>query len=594
MRLRSTRLSAISPGAAGPLSVTALFGAQSGRKGFYYGESYDECLRINNAAVAAGRPQDCVLFDDPAGTVPVLSALQTTRGRGLLLDRSQGLARGPELFSDGATTFSGASSRVSSGVYRVYSPDGSYSLVGILNAGAVAGRWYEVSFNVDSVSIPGNGLQIESAAVVPTIAATVGPKRVLVRAGSTSLGIKRSSTPTDIQISAVSVRELPGNHMTQPTAAARGEISRRYNRLESSEDLRPTFWTKVRATPVTASRVEATETNTNGFLINRNSGATTGSSSTFAVRISRGNRDWCCVLIWDVSSNGVRQWINTATGELGAVTTLGSGFSWSGVSVVAVGDGAFDLRLTANHPAGSTIGVQVYPATSGNGAFNCTLGDWAELTRFDLRFSADAIPSIPAYQRVTSSTDYDEVGFPAYWRGQTDDWAYADVDPAGATKVLVMWAGQKMSEITNQVILEGSNSSSTATGVVALFGSPGGSSAYAFRSKGTSGGDSAPPSGTSPAPNRHAVRAYGDISSDTNTQHANGALVASQTADQGTGAYTAQRYYFGARAGTSLFVNEREPVPPMALFMQPADPGLSAAQIALLDRLYAKAVGAAI
>jgi hypothetical protein len=209
----------------------------------------------------------------------------------------------------------------------------------------------------------------------------------------------------------------------------------------------------------------------------------------------------------------------------------------------------------------------------------------------DLRLAADAIPSLPPYQRVTSAADYDEVGFPAYLRRQTDDWMRTRINPNGATKVEVFTAIQKINDSAPGMLLESSVATDTNNGTFFLMAQrDGGQPNAGFRSKGTTQSDSR---GVGiPAPARALIRGRGDIAADVSAIHINGALAGSSSADQGTGPYTEQTVFIGAREGVTLFANLREYSPPLLIFMQPADPGLSASQIARIEREINKSIRA--
>jgi hypothetical protein len=155
------------------------------------------------------------LYQDSAGTTPVTAVGQPV---GLMLDKSQGLVRGVETWSDATATFSGAASRISSDTYRILTSDGTYSAV---NAATVtSGKAYEISYTIDSITTLGSGVTVNGTATEP-YKTTVGRHTQILQATSSTISIKRASGATDIQISNVSVRELPGYHATQPTAASR-------------------------------------------------------------------------------------------------------------------------------------------------------------------------------------------------------------------------------------------------------------------------------------------------------------------------------------------------------------------------------------
>lgn len=530
-----------------------------------------------------------VLFDDPNGTVPVFSVFQTSRGRGLLLDRSKGLVRGPELvangsFDSGQTNWSfttpGAGQSVSFSAGQVtVTTDGAY--VEIAQPGILtSGKWYEITLDVAAQT--GAPIAAFDGSLSPVFLPGTGLRTIILRATTNSFLVKRSGAGS-FTLNSVSVRELPGNHMVQPTAAARGELSRLYNLLTGTDGA---TWSK------TGQSAPLTEDSTNGIHEMRTSTVSLVAGVSYTQTAI-------------VRKKGTRRYFRFGVGaafgvggfcvfdlDTGTITYSNNAAVVGSMSAVAGSPGVFNCNITFTPSTTATntnyLGVNSNATTGAS--YAGTAGEGFELIGADLRLSADAIASIPAYQRVTSATDYDEAGFPAHHREQTDDWAYADIDPAGATKLLAMWAGQKMSDAAAGVVFESSDTSATTAGTAALFAPSAASAVYGFRSRGS--GNSIATTGTTfAAPRRDAIRAVSDIAADANTLYVNGAQAASAVTDQGTGAFTSQRVYFGARAGTSLFANIREFAPPMLLFMQSSDPGLSAREIALLDKRFAKAAG---
>jgi hypothetical protein len=97
------------------------------------------------------------------------------------------------------------------------------------------GKTYAVEYTVDAVALAGDGIVVDwTGAATHT---TVGRKRQILAATSTSFSIKRAGTACDIQISNISVRELSGNHAFQPTAASRPIWSARKNLLLATDAL---------------------------------------------------------------------------------------------------------------------------------------------------------------------------------------------------------------------------------------------------------------------------------------------------------------------------------------------------------------------
>lgn len=176
-------------------------------------------LFANSEVGAWYEPSDfSTMFQDAAGTTPVTAAGQSV---GLRLDKSKGLVLGPEKWSDGSVVFSGESSRVSPGVYRIYSSAGALSYAAI--AGVVtSGKWYKVTFTIDSITVAGAGVTWVGSN--ETTFTTTGTKTIYVLASSTSITIKRTSSACDYQISNISVREIAGNHAYQTSLASRATL----------------------------------------------------------------------------------------------------------------------------------------------------------------------------------------------------------------------------------------------------------------------------------------------------------------------------------------------------------------------------------
>lgn len=147
---------------------------------------------------------------------------------------------GAELVSDPAVTFSGASYWVSDGVYRVYTPDGSYTAVRV--APIQAGVKYRLDLTIDEVTAGstivleiGNGLEIS----IPAVAGAVSHQFCPTVTGT--LGIKRASGVTDVQISGVSIREIkaPGAYPSlqlMPVVVAPHQGGQTFNVIYTNQD----------------------------------------------------------------------------------------------------------------------------------------------------------------------------------------------------------------------------------------------------------------------------------------------------------------------------------------------------------------------
>jgi hypothetical protein len=356
----------------------------------------------------------------------------------------------------------------------------------------------------------------------------------------------------------VSVRELPGNHAVQPTAAARGEMSRRVNALVATENLQDGAWVKASPTNTPSANTVSFPDVGRALVQAQTLPAAIGVRAVFSVELSG-------VPGQTIDIGIARQGTGTYEQTLSRVTLTSTPTRYSVQHTIVNANQTGFIGLLSRADAGATATL-------------------VTADKADLRLAADAIPSLPPYQRVTSAANYDEVGFPAYLRRQTDDWMRTRINPNGATKALMLTAVQKMSDAAAGCIFEATESNASSLGSVAMFAPNVVASNYMIRSRATGQSDLVV-SGLS-APARHIVRGYSQNNPgtvDELTLHINGVLAGSSPTNQGDGPYLEREYFIGARAGTLLFANIREYSPPLLIFMQPADPGLSASQIARIE-----------
>jgi hypothetical protein len=520
-----------------------------------------------------------VYFDDPNGTVPVFSALQSTRGRGLLLDRSRGLVRGAELVLNGTNLVDTANWVAVTATISAFS--GGLSVTGTgpnargeqINRPSGVGKWFYLTANVQlGVGVTSARIDYaktsDGSSIVSAVANTSGTVRMYVQGIESTCQVKcRIVTGTGtVVFSDISVKEVLGNHMVQPTSTARGEISRRVNRLTNTSftlgavGTIPTDWIE-RGNVIGRILDDAASPSGKAMRITVSVGggiASTSDIRTNSTDLVSGASVTVRILAKSVSGTTNLAWAAAVSTGLIPLT---SEYEWKEVTFVA---------------SSTTNGL--FLGASGVGVF--------DVAAVDMRLTADAIPSIPSYQAVRSATDYDEVGFPAYWRGQTDDWAKARINPNGATKVLVMTAVQKMSTGT-ELYVEHGNRGTFNAGTFSLFVS---GTKAGFTAHGT-----VLPSGdaevTMLITSRAALLAYGNIPTDYRALTSSTGVTGSQTNDVGIGSFTEQDTFFGSRTGTILFANYREYAPPLIIFMQTADPGPSIAQIKRMQRKFAKAIG---
>jgi hypothetical protein len=375
------------------------------------------------------------MYQDSAGTIP--AALEQPVG--LWVDSRFGAVRGGEVFSDAGVTFAGASARVSPGVYRIYSSDGSLSLA--QQAGAlVIGKSYEVNLTVDSITTLGTGVVGDTTG--GPVLNTTGPKRWIGVATGTAFSVKRNGGVTDIQISGLSIREVPGNHATQPTSANRFTVSARYNKC-TNNNANPTDLTGMTkggdaaavlsvvddAAAIAAAGLSAKCTSGKVYKLDNSAGAAFAQAqfSDAAANVGTLNAHQCSVY-----------WRGAGNGNLGLSNTI------SADQAMPAGYQSFAIART---PAATTnfMVVRAQPGAVVYFILN------------DLRESIHAIPGIPTPQVVTGAgAAYNSAGFPVRLKcNGTNQWMQTgSIDFSGTDKMTVFAGVTKLSDAALGTLLE--------------------------------------------------------------------------------------------------------------------------------------------
>lgn len=208
-----------------------------------------------------------------------------------------------------------------------------------------------------------------------------------------------------------------GNHATQSTAASRPVLSARYNLLTQTEtgsswnhdSLTYTFYNSPVASAGSLSSWGYTNMGLNYPRANAD--------------VSSGVEVKCSAYLW-VASGSVT--VRPAAYYSGAWQLLASAFTLTSTPQLV----KWTYTPTSATSFGSGLALQVQGA-----------GD-LRITGADLRLSADASLSIPAYQRVNTSTDYDSTGFPLYLKfdGVDDSLSTGSINFTSTDKMTV-WAG---------------------------------------------------------------------------------------------------------------------------------------------------------
>lgn len=478
------------------------------------------------------------LFTDVAGTTPV-----TTPGDAvaLQLDKSQGLTLGPELASSPTIV----NDWVDNG-------DGSFSVTSAsatsrLNASTVTeGTAYRLNY-----TISGDTLSVRCGNASSGLNRPAGDYSELRVANADGLISFTAATGETATVSNISVRELPGNHRTQATTAARPlyalqPVGGVRNLLQYTEEFDNAVWTKVNTT--------VTDNGDGSFDL-------TFADGTIGIITQTPTDDTADVCAaWDVKKVDVDDFdLNALTG--GTVTSrIRYTFSTDSFSLIGtdyIDYGSIDL---------GDGWVRVWVVVDGDSAsgtdYNCTIGSSGPCSGDEtirVRFPQYEKASFPTnYQRVGSFLDVSEEGKARrgrLWYNGTSHFMETGTITPGTDKVQV-FAGVRNNNTTASAVVELSQSAAINNGVF-IVAAREGLANYFFASKGTTSGE-VRTGATYPAPTTNILTAIGDISGDSAILRIDGVQEAINTGDQGTGNYLAYPLYFGARGGTSLFFNGYE------------------------------------
>ena len=512
------------------------------------------------------------LFQDSAGTTPVTAVEQPV---GLILDKSKGLALGPELvtngdFSNGTTGWS-AYNAVISAVNGTLKVDDSSNLgansSAVQQLNLVAGRTYLLTFDVVSVSGAWSiGFATTDSSVGITFPSamlsknTTGPQRfVFTYDGTRNFLFMDADGSGIVFYDNISVKELPGNHATQATTTKRPTYSRRVNLLTQTEDFSTWQWpgggqdtalgfTGPRGLP-NAARLVRTTGSSAYVAFNASTGLNVSVGFRYAVEAYLEKYIGIdSVLVYCGSGNapGVLRSltvntitgavVNSAPGELLNVSTARIGSFWR-VRYEVICANASASILYPSTPLGAAVGDGIYIAEP------------------TVALATDA--HLP-YQRINTDTDYDAdpAKFPAYLRfdGVDDALQTGNIDFTGTDKMTV-WAGvTKLSDAALSIVAELADGAvNGAISLQAPFGaaSPG----FLYLSRGSTARWVA--TAAYPSPSTAVLTGVSDISGDVVSLRVNTAVVATTTTDQGSENYGNYPLYIGARTGTSNYFNGR-------------------------------------
>ena len=483
------------------------------------------------------------LFQDNAGTTPVTAPAQTV---GLMLDKSQGLVLGSELWSDTGVTVETGWSQAGS-VYTHTAGIGTINK----NIGLVTGKTYQVTFTVTGRTAGNIGPVYGGSVSGPTVTAN-GTYTQRVASGVNVLMYFQPSVDFVGSVSGISVKLLPGNHATQATSAQRptygiNPITGTRNLLTYTEQFDNAIWTKANATIVansavapdgtlTADTLVSTTTNTAKYAFQSGLPSTVGTFTVYAKAAGE-----TVVSLWFTGASVGA--VFTLTGS-GSTTLNGATYS----SITAVGDGWYRCQV---YYSSATTTAHIYLRNGSGFIGDGTSGILIWGAQVELGSTATA------YQKVVTQYEVTEAGVQSVsylaFDGVDDGMVTGTITPA-IDKVQVFAGVRKLSDAAVGVVAEFSTSLSPGSFYVSAPNSVGPSYGWASR-----GSASATPitATTYTAPITNVLTGLGDISGDTATLRINGVQVGQTTADQGTGNYLAYPLYIGRRGGSTLPLNGR-------------------------------------
>ena len=186
---------------------------------------------FNPAALFASGEQGVWLDPDDPATLFSDTAGTTQAGIGdpvaLALSKDKGLVLGPEGnrdpdFDDPSLWTAPGEWMVSEGSASITNSSAGFNLRDAALV-PVPGRFYEVTVTIASITSGLLGIFENGANNSTTLPASPGTyqRLILVGSGATIIALRPSGTGVTASVSFFSVRELPGNHATQPTLASR-------------------------------------------------------------------------------------------------------------------------------------------------------------------------------------------------------------------------------------------------------------------------------------------------------------------------------------------------------------------------------------
>ena len=493
------------------------------------------------------------LFSDTAGTTPSPTpgggALSVV---GLMLDKSQGLALGSELvtngdFSNGTTGWTAYASTlsVSGGEVTVTNSGVNYGEI-YQTVTTVVGQMYKISATLRVGTAATVNLRAETALTAGNLfqqttssASNVVISGYFVATGtSTIVGCANANTNNGTGIfDNISVKSIAGNHaISYNTTTARPELSARVNLLTYSEQINGGVgtWFNNNSPTVTTNNPDPNGTNTASKIV------VNGTSVNQGVYVN--------VTAIPAGQSGLFSvWLRGEVG--GEIVQIGDAGSRQNVTLTT----SWQRFSNPSHVLTSTFHV-IY--AKDNTAM--TFYAWGADCR-----PSNIGTSVPAYQRIADQYTYDSNGFPRYLIANgtaTGMYTPNNLNLSGTDKVTVFAGVRKLSDAASGIVCEFSvnwnNNTGTFISVAPDVTAPNGDYVAASRGTAASNINQFARSAITPAPVTNVVTATHDIPGDLSAIRLNGAANGTNgTGDKGLGNFGTYPLYIGARNNTSNWLN---------------------------------------
>lgn len=516
------------------------------------------------------------MFQDSTGTIPVTGVEQPV---GLVLEGSKGVELGPELvtngdFSDGLSgwavcTVAGSYGEAYNGGAKVGGAVGNGALT--RDIGLVSGKCYVLEYQVVekygplALALRCDGEAAFSGSLMTLSNRIDSHKLFFIASGGSQITLVIGGGDTWGLLDNISVREVLGNHLIQPTDADRPILSARVNMLENTEDLTADSFSTVNIT----KGINYIQENSANQYHQMSQGVNLDAPTVFSVeaKLKNGTRylglgpvnsssaGSAQLGVFDLE-NGIylgEATYGTGTSLTGKITALNDGWYRCEVSVDKNIDNLTSyrgstIRLMDGFEQGTTIGF-LYRGDGTSAIY---------IRNVDLRSADQATGLLPDYQRVgdvdTDPTDYDWQNFPWYLAfNGVNTWMYVPNMTPNSDEVFVAVGVRKKSDAAVSHVYEYTATYYNNGAFVLLAPYNGSVEGYQWFSRGTAFSPITYTSGYK-APVTDVITTYSNISGDSNNMSING-YIKSSSANQGSGNYANDNLYIGSRAGSAYFFN---------------------------------------